>query len=204
MELPDSDLHGSAPDSCAVALLLVDVINPLDFPEADQLEPHARAMAERLKGLKGRCKSLGIPVIYSNDNFGRWRSDFRAILCECDKPASRGRFLIEALRPDEDDYFVLKPKHSAFYSTALDILFKHLGTRTIILGGVAGNICVLFTANEAYMRDFKIVVPCDALASNTTEANEAAVEDMRRVLKADVRSADHWTEQELGKLLAER
>ena len=203
MELPNSDLHGSAPDSCAAALLLVDVINPLDFPEADQLEAHARPMAARLKELKARCKSVGIPVIYSNDNFGRWRSDFRAILSECEKPESRGRFLIEALRPDADDYFVLKPKHSAFYSTALDILLKYLGTRTLILGGVAGNICVLFSANEAYMRDFKVVVPSDGLASNTIEENDAAVEDIRRVLKADVRAAASWTEAELRKLLAE-
>jgi len=204
VDLPNSDLHGSAPDHCSAALLLVDVINPLDFPEADQLIPHARPMAERLRDLKVRCKSLGIPVIYSNDNFGRWRSDFRAILAECEKADCRGRFLIESLRPDEDDYFVLKPKHSAFFSTALDILLKYLGTRTLILGGVAGNICVLFSANEAYMRDFRVVVPRDGVASNTADENDAAIEEMHRVLKADVRSADEWTEAELKKLLSDR
>jgi nicotinamidase-related amidase len=204
MEQPNADLNGAAPDHCAAALLLVDVINPLDFPEADQLLPHAEGMAAKLKDLKACCKSLGIPVIYSNDNFGRWRSDFRAILGECEKPGCRGRFLIEALRPDEDDYFVLKPKHSAFYSTALDLLLKHLGTRTLIIGGIAGNICVLFTANEAYMRDFKIVVPRDCVSSNTPADNEAAVEEMRRVLKAEVRPAELWTDAELRKLLAER
>ena len=99
---------------------------------------------------------------------------------------SLGKPLAKLLLPTEDDCtlnfimqqsthirlsldFVLKPKHSAFYCTPLDILLNHLGTETSILAGIAGNICVLFTANDAYMRNYKIVVLKDCIGSNTKE-----------------------------------
>ena len=186
---PTTDLHGSAPDTHPVALLLVDVINPLDFPEADQLLPHALKAADVLADLKRRAAAAGVPVVYANDNFGRWRSDHRAVLDECRRDGCAGRTLVEKLRPGPDDYFVLKPKHSAFFSTTLDTLLRHLGTKTLVVGGFAGNICVLFTAGDAYMRDLRVVAPADASASNTPEQQAAAVEIMRTVLKADVRPA---------------
>src|SRR5689334_1482711 len=181
-----NDLHGSAPDSHPVALLLVDVINPCDFPEADDFLRHALPVAERIAALKRRAVKEGVPVIYANDNFGRWRSDLAAVVQRCLQPGCKGRPLCEALRPGEEDYFVLKPKHSAFYSTTLDVLLRALQARTLVVCGFAANICVLFTANDAYMRDFRVVVPADCVACNTAEENEAALADMARVLKADV------------------
>jgi nicotinamidase-related amidase len=187
MPAKNEDLHGNAPDKSAVALLLIDVINDLDFPEGDQLERFAVPMAGRIAALKRRARAAGIPAIYVNDNFGRWRSDFRSHVEHCLRDGVRGRRLAELLRPEEDDYFVLKPKHSGFFSTTLDILLEYLHVETLILTGVATNICVLFTANDAYMRDFHLVVPCDAVASNTEEENRHALEQIRKVLKADVR-----------------
>ncbi len=93
------------------------------------------------------------------------------------RPESKGREIVEILRPGEDDYFVLKPKHSAFFSTTLDVLLDYLRVETVILTGIAANICVLFTANDAYMRDFHVVVPRDCVASNTEEVNRHALED---------------------------
>jgi nicotinamidase-related amidase len=196
-------LHGSAPDTSAVALLLVDVINPFDFPEADDLLRFARPMADRLAALKARARGAGVPVVYANDNFGRWRSDLSAVVERCRESGCKGREVVEALLPDDDDYFVLKPKHSAFFSTTLDTLLHYLGVRSLIVGGVAANICVLFTANDAYMRDLKLIIPADAVASNTETENAGAVEQMRRVLKADVRPCEHWTEAELRRLKGE-
>lgn len=184
---PNPDLHGSAPDNHPVALLLVDVINPLDFPEADQLLRHIPALADTLADLKRRAKAAGVPVIYANDNFGRWRSDLGAVLHRCVQVGCHGRGLAEKLRPEPDDYFVLKPKHSAFFATTLETLLRYLGTTTLVIGGVAGNICVLFTANDAYLRDYKLIVPADAVASNTADDNAAAVAQMAKVLKADTR-----------------
>ncbi|HVK13203.1 MAG TPA: isochorismatase family cysteine hydrolase [Gemmataceae bacterium] len=189
MPSPNPDLHGNAPDSCRVALLLVDVINPLDFPEADQLLRFARPAAERLKALKERARAAGVPVIYANDNFGRWRSDLAAVVERVLAPGCKGRPLAELLRPGPEDYFVLKPKHSAFFSTTLETLLRYLGVETLVIGGFAGNICVLFTANDAYLRDLKVVVPADVVASNTAEENAAALEQMRRLLKCDTRPA---------------
>lgn len=187
MPARNEDLHGSAPDKAEVALLLIDVINDLEFPEGDQLLRHALPMARRIAALRQRAKQDGIPVVYVNDNFGRWRSDFSAQVEHCLKDDVRGQPIVELLRPDADDYFVLKPKHSGFFSTALDILLEYLGTKAVILTGVATNICVLFTANDAYMRDLYLAVPSDCVASNTDEENRYALEQMRQILKADIR-----------------
>lgn len=184
---PNSDLHGSAPDKCAAALLLIDVINDLDFPEAEHLLKHALPMARQIAALKARAREAGVPVIYANDNFGRWRSDFRAQVEHCLRPQSRGSEIARLLHPAEDDYFVLKPKQSGFYSTTLDLLLRYLEVRTVVLTGLAGNLCVLFTAHDAYLRDLHIVVPEDCVASNTADENRQALHQIRTVLKGDTR-----------------
>jgi nicotinamidase-related amidase len=179
------DLHGAAPDKCPVALLLIDWINDLDFDAGDQLFPQALAAAKATAGLRRRAKQAGVPVIYCNDNFGRWRSDFRSQLEHVLKDDVRGRPIAELLAPDGNDYFVLKPKHSGFHSTTLDVLLAHLGATTLILTGVAGNFCVLFTAHDAYMRDFRLIVPRDCLASERDADNRHALEHMANACKAD-------------------
>lgn len=181
----NGDLHGNAPDECRVALLIIDMINAFDFEGADAMLPRARAAARAVADLKARAKKAGVPVVYVNDNFGRWRSDFRQILERCLR--SPGREIAELLKPGEDDYFVLKPKHSGFQYTTLDVLLQHLGAETLVLTGVAGNFCVLFTAHDAYMRDYKLVVPRDCIASLTEQHDREALGHMAEVTKADVR-----------------
>src|SRR6266403_3940892 len=180
------DLHGSAPDKHKFALLLIDVINDFDFPEAVELLKYARKMATNLLRLKRRAQEAGIPVIYVNDNFGRWKSDFRHTVNHCAQHG-RGRDVVKLLRPEKSDYFVLKPKHSGFFSTTLETLLRYLETQTLILTGIAGNFCVLFTANDAYMRDFDLFVPSDCTVSNTKKENGSALALMRNFLKADTR-----------------
>lgn len=185
MPVKNKDLHGSAPDKSETALLIIDVINDLDFPEANQLMRYAPAMARKIAKLKERAKKARIPIIYVNDNFGRWRSDLRKLMEHCRE--GKARELVDTLRPDEDDYFVLKPKHSGFFSSTLETLLRYLGARTLILTGIAGNYCVLFTANDAYMRDYKLIVPSDCTVSNTKRENDQALALMRSFLKADTR-----------------
>jgi nicotinamidase-related amidase len=180
------NLHGSAPDKHNFALLLIDVINDFDFPEADRLLKYARPMARILLRLKRRAQKAGVPVIYVNDNFGQWKSDFRRTVAYC-AGHGRGRDIVQLLRPEETDYFVLKPKHSGFFSTTLETLLRYLETQTLILTGIAGNFCVLFTANDAYMRDFDLFVPSDCTVSNTKKENDSALGLMRKFLKADTR-----------------
>lgn len=193
MPAKNADLHGSAPEKAEVAFLLINVINDLDFENADAMLPAALAMADRIGELKTRAKAAKVPVIYVNDNFGRWQSNLQKLVDHAMEPESRGRPLVERLRPDEDDYFVLKPKHSGFFSTSLDILLDYLQVETLILTGIASNICVLFTANDAYMRDFNVVVPSDCVAANTEQLNREALEQIAQVLKADVRPSAELT-----------
>jgi nicotinamidase-related amidase len=171
----------------SAALLLIDVINDLDFEGSEALAAQALPMARRLRALKARARRAGVPALYINDNFGKWRSDFRTLVAHCVEDDVPGRDVARLLKPKRDDYFVLKPKHSAFYQTTLALLLDNLRVRTVVLAGIAGNNCVLFSANDAYMRDFRVVVPSDCIVSNTAEENEYALRQMKTVLKADVR-----------------
>ena len=186
MPAKNEDLHGFVPDKSNVALLLIDVINDLEFESGAELLRHALPMAERLAALKRRAKEAGVPVIYVNDNFGKWQSDFKKILEHVLQEGVRGRPLAERLRPEEDDYFVLKPKHSGFFSTTLDILLDYLQAKTLILTGLTGDICVLFTAHDAYMRDFNLVIPSDCVASNDPGENQYTLKKMESLMDADI------------------
>ena len=191
------DLHGSAPDVSAVALLLIDVVNDLEFPEGPALLRHALPMARRIARLKARCRDLGIPTVYVNDNFGKWRSEFSAVVRRCLREPVRGQPLVRLLAPDPEDYAVVKPKHSGFYATPLELLLTHLGTRVLILTGLAGDTCVLLTAADAYLRGHRLHVPADCVASVDRGANRRALAYVRRVLDADI-TASH--RMDLGRL----
>jgi nicotinamidase-related amidase len=193
----NEDLHGSVPENCSVALLLIDVINDMEFEGAEALVQQAVPMAHRIAELKRRATKAGIPTIYVNDNFGRWKSDFRRVVEHCLEDGVRGEEVARILQPNEEDYFVLKPKHSAFYATTLDTLLTYLGASTLILTGIAGNICILFSANDAYMRDFNVIVPADCVVSNTEAENRHALEQMQKVLKADITSSADLDLQEI-------
>jgi nicotinamidase-related amidase len=186
----NANLHGNVPESSPVALLLIDVINDMTFEGAEPLVRQAVPMAKRIAALKRRARAAHIPAVYINDNFGRWQSDFRKLVQHCLDDGVPGEEVARILQPEEDDYFVLKPKHSAFFETTLDTLLAYLGAKTLILTGIAGNICILFTANDAYMRDYNLVVPEDCTVSNTPEENRHALEQIQTVLKGDVTSSD--------------
>ena len=172
------------------ALLLIDVINDMAFEGSDLLIRQAEPMAGRLAALKRRARRAGIPAVYVNDNFGQWRSDFRQTVAHCTARSSPGRLVSKRLRPSSGDYFVLKPTHSGFYDTTLETLLRDLKITRTIVTGVAGNICVLFTANDAYMRGLKILAPRDCCVSNTVGDNDAALRQIELVLKGDTTPSD--------------
>jgi nicotinamidase-related amidase len=186
MSAPQADLHGNVPDAAATCLLIIDMINDFAFEEADKLFPAVMQAAERIAGLKKRATEAGIPTLYVNDNFGKWRNDFHKLVDYCLTSRCKGQSIAQLLQPGEDDYFVLKPKHSGFFATPLELLLKFLGTRRLILTGVAGDTCVLYTAADAYMRDFALCVPSDCTASLDRKANESALNQMKATLKADI------------------
>lgn len=171
------------------ALIILDMLNKFDFPEAPQILGRATQAARRIFALKRRLKSRKIPVIYVNDNFGKWHSDWRKIYSESAQPNSAGHKIAALLCPDEDDYFILKPKHSGFYLTSLELLLADLGVQRLILTGVAGNLCVLFTAHDAHMRNLDVTVAKDCIASNTVKDNDLAIHQIKNVLKLSVVSS---------------
>ena len=183
----DRAAGGSA--RAARALLIIDVVNDFTFEEGASTLAAAIPMARRVRQLKRAARRAGIPAIYVNDNFGRWRSDFRSLVAHCLRRASRGRPVVRALRPDRLDYFVLKPKHSAFFSTPLEMLLEHLGARTLILTGLLADSCILFTAQDAHLRGYRVVVPADCVAARSAEDHRRAMAQLRRGMGADVRPA---------------
>jgi nicotinamidase-related amidase len=186
------------------ALLLIDVINDLSFEGSEALVAQAEPMARRLAALKRRAGAAGVATIYINDNFGQWRSDFRKTVAHCTSRSSPGRRVALRLRPTSRDYFVLKPKHSGFFDTTLDTLLETLRIRRVIMTGIAGNICVLFTANDAYMRDLRIFAPADCIVSNTPAENDHALRQIQTVLKGNTAESSRLTFRRARRPAAER
>ena len=186
MTAAQSDLHGNVPDAADTCLLIIDMINAFDFEDADKFFPAVMQAAERIARLKQQAEAARIPTIYVNDNFGKWRNDFHKLVEYCLTSRCKGQAVAQMLGPGEEDYFVLKPKHSGFFATPLELLLKFLGTRRLILTGVAGDTCVLYTAADAYMRDFALCVPCDCTVSLDPASNQSALDHMRNTLKADI------------------
>lgn len=193
------DLNKNAPDHAGAALIIIDMINDLEFPGGEKLFEPALQAAQRIAGLKKQANQVGMPVIFANDNFGRWRSNFFEVVEHCRNSDVRGRPLVQALQPSEEDYFILKPKHSAFYATPLELLLEHLSCTRLVLVGLTGDMCVQFTACDAYMRDFKLLVPEDCVASCNREQNQKSLVYMREVLCADTSPSESLN---LGQLLS--
>jgi nicotinamidase-related amidase len=200
MTAAEGDLHGNAPDDSPLALILIDVINDLEFPEGPRTLASALAMAEQLAQLAGRARACGVPVIYVNDNWDRWRSDFRAQVEHCLRDHVRGQPLVELLQPQPQDYYVLKPKPSGFYGTPLGLLLDHIHARTLICTGLTADICVLLTASDAAQRGFRVIVPRDCVASHSAEQTALALELMKAALQAETCPA---ADLDLRKLRAE-
>jgi nicotinamidase-related amidase len=170
----------------SVALVLVDVVNHFEFPDGDRILKNALPAAPRLARLKKKAREANIPIIYVNDNFGQWRSDAGKLLAHCLRKECAGKPFVEAIQPDDKDYSVLKPMHSAFYQTPLHLLLQHLGASSIVLAGLATNSCILCTAHDANMRDFKVTVVSDCCAARTTREHKEAIDNIREMANARV------------------
>jgi nicotinamidase-related amidase len=169
-----------------VALLLVDVINHFEFPDGKDIRRRALAIAPPLARLKKRARAAGVPTVYVNDNFGQWRSETKKLLRYCLRPEAPGLHFVELLQPDDEDYFILKPMHSAFYQTSLDLLLKELSASSIILSGLATNSCILCTPHDANMRHLKVIVPRDWCAARTAREHNHALEHIAAMADAKV------------------
>ena len=169
------------------ALLLIDFMNPLDFEGAASLARRAVKAAECTAKLRARMRARRIPVIYANDNFGRWESDFNAVVEHCRSLGGAATKLATILAPAPGDRSILKPRHSAFFGTPLEFLLEELAVNRLVLTGLAAESCVMFTAHDAYLRKYALWIPADCVAAEKDAHRLAALAYMSRTLKADVR-----------------
>ena len=179
---PERAPLAAEPANGGMALLIIDMISAWDFQDAAKLAPGALSIAPRIAALKRRCVDAGVPPIYVNDNHGHWRSDFRQIVL-LSMQNDAGHRIAELLRPGPDDYSVLKPKHSAFFATPLDLLLRHLGVQRLIVTGVASDQCIVMSTADARMRDYEVVVPEDCVAAQTNSRNRRALDYLREAQK---------------------
>jgi nicotinamidase-related amidase len=171
------------------ALLLIDFMNPLDFDGANAMAPRAVRAAERAAALRRRMHARREPVIYANDNFGRWEADFAAIVDYCASRGGASARMAALLAPSPRDRSVLKPRHSAFFGTPLEFLLDELAIDRLVLAGVAADSCIMFTAHDAYLRKYALWIPQDCVASEKDAYRRSALAYMARVLKADIHAS---------------
>jgi len=171
-------------DKSARVLVILDMISDFNFPDGAAVLQAARRIAPRIAALKARALCAHVPIIYVNDNLGRWRSDIQSILAHCQDPSARGRDVVRQIAPGASDFVLLKPKHSGFYATPLAALLEECGARELILTGISAHQCVLFTANDAHLRELKLIVPSDCVASAKREQSRFALRYFKSVLGA--------------------
>lgn len=173
----------------ATALLIIDMISCFDFKGADELKPGAVKAAQTIAGLRGRMATAGMPVVYVNDNFGEWHSEKSKLV---ERTRQAGSPVTDILEPLPDDYFVIKPQFSGFYATNLPVLLPKLGVSRLVLTGIATDICILFTAADAHMRDYSLWIPRDAVAAEHEERGRWALEMMRESMEAETRPTSEF------------
>jgi nicotinamidase-related amidase len=164
--------------------VLVDVFNPLDFDGARSSRPTRCAPRARRASLAARCRQSRWPVIYANDNFGHWRSNFADVMRHCLASGGASATIAGWMRPAPGDYSILKPRHSAFYGTPLEFLLQDLGVTTLVIAGIAADSCVLYTSLDAHLRDFPVWVPRDCVAAETDDWRARALRQIERAAKA--------------------
>jgi nicotinamidase-related amidase len=135
---------------------------------------------------RGDPRRNGMPVIYVNDNFGRWQSNFSEVYCHNTRRWARGREVSRRLRPGKKDYFILKPRHSGFHATSLVPLLEDLGVKRLVLAGISTSLCVLFTAHDAHMHRYPMIVLSDCCAAESDFDHNVALNQLERFCDAAV------------------
>ncbi|WP_326540462.1 isochorismatase family cysteine hydrolase [Pseudorhodoferax sp.] len=170
-------------------LVLVDFINPLDFPGAERLLPGALRAARATAALKRKLAEHDVPAIYANDHYGTWHAEFSDVLRTCQSlPGVRGQ-IARLLAPAPQDLTILKPRHSAFFATPLDLLLREMRAKELVVVGLAADMCVQLTTAEAYMHGYSAWVPSDCTAAESPDAKRRALKHMATVMKCRTQSS---------------
>jgi nicotinamidase-related amidase len=166
---------------------MIDVLTTFQFPDGDAILHGALGIRDALVRLKKRAREFRIPVLYVNDNFGDWRSEKEVLMGRCLE--AKGAQFVRPLLPDSEDYFVLKPMHSAFYMTPLEVLLQHLQVETLILTGLTSNSCITVTAHDANMRGFNIYIPQNCSCARNEKEHSQALAQLETMAGATLTSS---------------
>lgn len=184
--LPTAPFRDSPRGGCA--LVIIDLITTMEFGGAGTMLERVESVVAAVLRLRDAADAAAVPVIYVNDNFGEWHSERSRLVQRALAAEGPAADLVERIKPRESDYFIIKPQFSGFYATNLPVLLPKLGVDHLILTGIAADICVLFTAGDAHMRDYRMWVPEDAVAAQTPERGHWALEIMKKAMRAEIRS----------------
>lgn len=170
------------------ALVVIDMLNAYEHPDADALTRSVEASLPGLLRLLERAREEDVLTIYVNDNFGSWTSNRDELVAT----ALEGRFrhLVEPILPSEGSLFVLKARHSAFFETPLGYLLHQEEVDRVVLAGQVTEQCILYSALDAYIRHFEVAIPRDAIAHIHEHLAEASLEMMERNMSAELTTAD--------------
>jgi nicotinamidase-related amidase len=170
------------------AVLVIDMLNAYQHEDAERLIPNVADIIDPLARLVRVAREReDVDLIYVNEIYG----DFTAEHDDIVRSALNGarRDLVKPIVPDKDCRFLTKVRHSAFYATALDYLLGRLQTKQVILTGQVTEQCILYTALDAYVRHFTVMVPPDAVAHIDADLGEAALKMMRHNMSANIAPA---------------
>lgn len=170
------------------AVLVIDMLNTYQHEDADRLAHNVAEMVQPLAGLLSRARERDdVDLIYVNDNYGDFCADFDELVGAALNGARPN--LVKPIAPDEDCLRVLKARHSAFYASSLDYLLGRLSVRRLILTGQVTEQCILYSALDAYVRHYCVVVPPDAVAHIDPELNDAALTMMHKNMHTEIVAA---------------
>jgi nicotinamidase-related amidase len=161
------------------------MLNPYDHADAELLRASVREVVTPLSGLIHRAHEReDVELVFVNDNHG----DFTATRDDLQRRALDGKFpdLVEPVLPPRDCAFLPKVRHSAFFGTPLDYLLRNREVGIVVLAGQVTEQCVLYSALDAYVREFSLRVAGDCVAHIHADLAEAALRMMRRNMRAEI------------------
>ena len=168
----------------ATAVIVVDMLNHYEHDDADLLIDDVTRILPSLERLIGQARARRIGTIYVNDNHGDWSAGRPELVKRA--LAGAAPHLIEPIVPAPELPFVVKRRHSIFYETLLDYLLREREFDQIILAGQVTEQCILYSALDAYLRHFEVIVARDCVAHIHQDLAEAALRMMERNMHAQV------------------
>jgi ureidoacrylate peracid hydrolase len=147
------------------AMIVIDMQNDFVREGAPYESTAGREMTENLNSLIAACREHDIPVVFTAHAHRADGSDLGAVKNihpltaegKALKAGTEGVELYEKVDVRDTDYILPKRRYSAFFATDLDLLLRNLGVDTLIISGVATNVCCESTTRDAYFRDFKVI-----------------------------------------------